>query len=252
MIASGSVRRALGVLLAAGVAHADPVALDPGEIEAQLVVEYNLAPTYAGQPTSLAPDVWVGTDGRWTVGLVNSDPALDVIAPGASLCVRTDSMICPRVYHGSAIDVRWLARGGELAIAPRARLLVRDIDPWKPAVTVGALARWTRGRWQLTGDPYLLFGLANTDRGNRAQVVLPVELAAELAARWRLELRTGYHSDVAVWRDGYHVPGWVGARVAATPSVDVGAALGFYSLLGPQATAKQRALFITVGWRSML
>ena len=46
-----------------------------------------------------------------------------------------------RVRPGSAVDVRWSWREGPLAVAPRARLLLRDVDPWKPAVTAGALVR---------------------------------------------------------------------------------------------------------------
>ena len=38
-------------------------------------------------------------------------------------------------------------------------------------------------------------------------------------------------------------------RARATAEVDVGATLGFASLLGPQNTPKQRVLFLTVGWR---
>src|SRR5258708_28626199 len=48
----------------------------------------------------------------------------------------------------SCVDVLWGVLAGELAVAPRARLLVIEdslMSVWKPAVTAGALARWTRG-----------------------------------------------------------------------------------------------------------
>ena len=31
-------------------------------------------------------------------------------------------------------------------VAVRGRFLIHDVDPWKPAVTAGALIRWSRGR----------------------------------------------------------------------------------------------------------
>jgi hypothetical protein len=239
----------VGVLAVTAPLAAEPIALQSGELDAQLVVEANLAPGAVGSPTSLAPDAWFGVDDRWTVGIVHSGPALDRFEPGATFCLHEDGMLCSRIYRGSGLDARWLAVAGELAVAPRARLLVRDVDPWKPAVTLGALVQWTHGRLELTADPYLQLGLANTDRGNRAELFLPVGLAARVAARVHLDFRTGYNSDTAVWRDGYHVPAWAGARVAATPAVEVGAAVGFYSVLGPQATGKERALFVTIAWR---
>lgn len=245
------MRLALAVLVAlAATAHAEPVVLAPGQLEAELVAEINAAPKYA-QPLSLAPDVWWGASERWTIGIVHSDPALDVFRPGASFCLRTaPPLSCEHFYRGSGLDVRWRAREGRLAIAPRARLLLRDVDPWKPAVTLGALVRWTSGRLELTGDPYLQLGLANTDRGNRAQLVLPVELSIGFLCRWRVDVRTGYNSELATWRDGYHVPLWLGGRALVTHGLELGAALGFFSLLGPQATVKERAAFLTVGWRS--
>lgn len=244
------MRVTLAVLMVAGAAHADPIVLDRGQVEAELVVEANLAPGMFAQPLSLAPDLWWGASERWTIGIVHSDPAIDRFQPGASLCVRSGDMICSHLYRGGGIDVRWSALTGDLAIAPRARLLVREIDPWKPALTLGALVQWTHGRFALTGDPYVQAGLANRNLGNRSQLFLPVELAVDLARRWEIDLRTGYTSELAVWRDGYHIPAWTGARFAATPSLEVGAAVGFYSLLGPQATPKERALFVTLDWKS--
>jgi hypothetical protein len=46
------------------------------------------------------------------------------------------------------------------------------------------------------------------------------------------------------------VPLAFGVRARATSTVDVGATLGFASMLGPQNTPKQRVLFVTASWRS--
>ncbi len=245
------------IVLFARLAHADPddlvprpIVLAPGQLELDLTVEMNLAPGQVAQPLSLAPDAWFGATARWTVGVVHSDPAVDRIEPGASFCFATGVTGCSRFYRGSGVDVRWSALAGELAVAPRARLLLRDVDPWKPAVTLGALVQWTHGRWAAWSDPYLQLGLANTDAGNRHALFVPIGVAMQPTCRWAIELRTGWDSDFAVIADGWYVPIWVGARARATAHVDVGAAVGFFSALGPQNNANQRAAFFTVGWRS--
>ena len=187
-----------------------PIALDAGQLDAQLVIESSIASGKYASPLSVAPDVWYGVTARWTVGIVHSDPAVDLVDFGASLCVRTNAEepgACPDVYHGSGLDARYLAwTHGGFAVAPRVRFLVRDLDPWKPAATFGALARWQRGRWSIAADPYLQLGLANTDRGNDSALVVPIYFTLQPACGWALALQTGYTSDLEVWQDGYHIP----------------------------------------------
>jgi hypothetical protein len=245
------VRRSLVLLLVATrVVRAEPLVLEPGQLHAQLVTEVNLASNETGQPTSLAPDVWYGVLPRLTVGLIHSDPSVDRIGPGASLCVRTHFLDCDHFYRGSGIDVLWSALEGPFSVAPRARVLLRNIDPALPAITLGAALRWNHGPWEITGDPYLRLGIANTDRGNRAALVLPVVFGFEPVYRLMLELATGWNSDLAVITDGWHVPVALGVRGAVTRQIEVGAQFGFTSLLGPQNTPKERVLFVTIGWRS--
>lgn len=232
---------------------ARPIVLAHGELEAHLVADINLAPGQLGHSPSLAPDVWVGISPELTVGLFHSNPSVDRFAPGATFCVvHQDTIGCDSTYHGSGIDVRYSALRGPLAIAPRARVTLREIDPFKPALVLGALLRWTRGRFAITGDPYLQLGLANTDLGNRHELYLPVTFAVQPLRRWEVALRTGWNSVLAIWRDGWHIPVAFATCVAATRQLDVGAMLGFSTLLGPQNTAKERALFFTVAWRGVV
>lgn len=262
------MRRALlvAVLLALAPAYAlaapndlvaRPIVLDEHQVEAALVLEVNIAPGLLGTPTSLAPDVWVGVLPQLTVGLVHSGPSVDRFQPGATFCVTHNetSPRCVDTYHGSGVDVLYRVAhhavvDGELQVAPRLRVLVRQLDPFKPAATLGALVKWTRGRFAVIGDPYLQLGLANTDEGNRHALWLPVTFAVQPTARWELALRTGFNSDLAVISDGWHVPIALSTRVSIDGHFELGAMLGFASLLGPQNTAKERALFFTFGWRS--
>ena len=254
----GVKRAALFVCLLAATARADSndvvsrsIVVGRGAVAAELTVEVNLAHSFKAEPLSFAPDVWWGATDALTVGLVHSNASLDRFEPGASICVRTDDVLyCDSPYRGSGVDARYrVVEQGAFELAPRARVLVRDVDPFKPALTLGALGKWTRGRYAITFDPYLQLGLANQERGNRAQLWLPVELALQPTCRWQLALSTGWNSVLDVIEDGWHIPVAVGVRARATAHVDVGATLGFATLLGPQNTPKQRVLFVSVGWR---
>ncbi len=223
-----------------------PLVLEPGDIEAAATFEVNLAHNAKASPLSLAPDVWVGVAPRWSIGLVHSMASVDRFAPGGSFCVRTDSLYCDSVYHGSGLDVRYAKARW---IAPRARVLVRDVDPFKPAITLGAQLRWQHGRWAITGDPYLQRGLANEDKGNRTQLWLPVQLALQPIERVLVAIDTGMNGELAIFDEAFHVPIAASVRARATTQFDVGATIGFASMLGPQNTPKQRVLFVTLGWR---
>jgi hypothetical protein len=212
---------------------------------AQLSIEAGLAPHAFARPLSYAPDVWVGITDRLTVGVIHSSQSVDQIAAGATFCVRELATRCDRSYRGSGLDLRWAWRD---AIVWRLRALVRDVDPVKPAVTAGALLRWTHGRSSITGDPYLRFGLANRDAGNRDTLVAPVWLARRVGEHGSLALHTGLEGDLAAWRDGWHVPFAVVAELAPVAALAVGVEAGFPSLLGPQNSVKTGALIVYASW----
>lgn len=262
MVASARVRRvfilvafSLGVIRAARADPTDlvarPLVLDAGQAELALTAELNMQTREIARPLSLAPDAWYGVTSRLTVGVIHSSASVEQIQPGATFCVQTlNTAGCDRFYRGTGIDVLWSARGGAFAVAPHVRALLRDVDPAKPALALGALVRWQRGRFAVRGDPYLRIGLANTSQGNRTALWLPVELEVQPTCRWMIGFETGWNSDLAVWRDGYYVPAAFDVRARATRHLDVGLTFGFSSAYGPQATAKERVLFLRVGWRT--
>jgi hypothetical protein len=245
------------MLLAAADARADsddiitrPLALARHQLHAQLTLEYSLIQRSVGTPVSLAPDAWFGVTDRLTVGVIHSNQSVDRIGSRSTLCLRESLEGCDRAYQGSGLDVRYRLRDAPFALAPRARLLLRDVDPWKPAVTLGTLARWTRGRFSIATDLYIRLGLANRDKGNRAAFVVPLYLGVQPTCRWLIEFHTGADGDFAVIRDGWHMP--VGLRVtaAATRAIDVTVEAGGTQLYGPQTDIKQRHIMIGVGYRS--
>lgn len=158
--------------------------------------------------------------------------------------MRTDVLYCDSVYRGSGLDARHAVTDW---LAPRARFLVRDIEPLKPAITLGAAMEWERGRFELFADPYLQLGLANRDEGNRAAIWIPLAASIEV---WRFDitLHSGWNSELAVIRDGWHIPFALGASGEIDEHFELGATVGFASMFGPQNTPKQRALFVTLSW----
>ena len=243
---------------------ARPLVLAPGHVDAELVLEINWAEAVPGepvasafgQPESLAPDAWVGVTPELTLGVIDSNQTLDRFAAGASFCVNTENPLdaplgCHHTYHGSGLDALYSTYAhGAWAIAARARMMLFDLYPDKPAMTLGALARWHRGRIAVWSDPYLQLGLANQQDGNRAQIYVPLALSVQPTCHWAIDLRSGWNAQFADLNDNWYIPGWVGSRVDVGYGVELGAAVGFPSLLGPQNNVKQRALFATVGWRS--
>jgi hypothetical protein len=226
-----------------------PLVLAHDEVELGLSAAINLEPRRIGRPLSLSPDAWWGVSPRWTIGLIHSNASVDQIDAGASLCLRdSDNRDC-RFYRGSGLDLRVSALAGQFAIAPRVRLLVRDLDPFKPAMTLGAMLRWNRGRFAILSDPYVRLPLANHSLGNRAQLMFPVWFAVQPAAGWALALRTGYAADFVVFGDGEYSALSLGVTARAGRVVDLGVEAGWSSLLGPQHDAKHATAIITLDWR---
>jgi hypothetical protein len=229
------------ILAIAAPAHAEPMVLDRGEVYARLVIETDFAQRRLARPLSYAPDVWLGVTDALTLGVIHSSQSVDRIDAGSSFCVRELATRCSGVYRGSGVDLRmkWTAH-----VAWHARALLRDIDPVKPAVTAGALLRWTRGRYVVDADPYLRIGLGNRAAGNRDALVVPIWIGRRLGDHAELAIHTGIDGDLAVWRDGWHVP--LGVRLQVTPAraIAFGIEAGFSSLLGPQNTGDQRALAV--------
>jgi len=241
---------------------APALVLDEHHFTAALTYEVNLATPFGfsvsdvilhGSPASLAPDLWYGVTPDLTVGVIHSDASIDRVPvffePGETICIRLESVSCPRHYHGSGVDGLYALERGPLEVALHARVLLRDVAPIKPAITLGATLRW-RYRWlSIVGDPYLQFGLANTNEGNRAELWLPVTFAYAPIARASIELHTGYNTDVAEWNDAYYAPLLVRVRGRVTDQLDIGAGVGFASVLGPQNNPRERMMELDVTWR---
>jgi hypothetical protein len=203
-----------------------------------------------GRAVALAPDVWFGVTQELTVGLIHSSQSVDRIGARSTVCLRQSDLLCDTAYQGSGVDVRYRIRDAPFAVAPRMRFLVRDVDPFKPAVTFGALARFSYGRFSITTDPYLRFGLTNQQKGNRAAFVVPVWFGVQPTCRWLVELHTGADGDFAVIEDGWHMPFGLVITARATAKLDVSVEAGFSQIYGQQVDIKQRFVMFAALYRS--
>ena len=244
------------LVLAAAPAHAAPddlitrpLVLPHNGLDVRLTAGIDVQYQRTTQILSLAPDVWWGISPRWTLGLIHSAASLDRIDALATLCVRDPaSSPCTRLYEGGGLDVKYGALDGPLSVAPRVRLLLRDTDPFKPAITLGAELRWTYGRFAIAGDPYVRLPLANHSLGNRAALFLPVWFEVQPARGWLAFLHTGYDATIAVLSDGSKIPFSLGVTARATCALDLGFEAGWDALLGAQHDAKHGTVLLTAGW----
>jgi hypothetical protein len=223
-----------------------PLVLPAGGWLGSLAVETGLSTNLAGEPTSIAPDLWYGATDRLTVGVVHSADALSLVGAGDGVCLGGGAHGCEQAYSNLGLDARWSLARGEWSAAARVRVVTRRWSPWLPSVRIGALVRWQRGRVAVTSDPQLQIGLDNTDLGNRNAVHVPVWISVQPAPRVEAYLRTGVDGDIAVFDDAWGVPLTLGARAAITDRIDLAAEGGFVRLGGPLGDAKQRVAWIAI------
>ncbi|MEZ4364327.1 MAG: hypothetical protein R3B48_29400 [Kofleriaceae bacterium] len=247
-------RPALAVMLTAwcgaSPATAEPddlVGLRPrpqrGELWLDTTLELNLSHQRGGS-RAIAPDLWWGLSDQTSLGIAHSARSLARIDDLGGLCVL-DCAERPR-YAVAALVKHGLFETARLDVALQAGALLRDVDPWKPALLVGAAARWRRGRVALSATPYLQLGVANTDLGNRHRVVVPLRATVQPTCGWALGVHTGVEGELAVLRDAYHVPLAASTSARLSERLVVTAEAGFASLLGPQNTGYRSLLTVSL------
>ena len=226
-----------------------PAVLPVGSVEVVGNVEGWLLPGHVLQAVSLAPDVYVGVTRRLTLGVITSNRALARLAAGSGVCFGSERSGCLARVSNIGVDAKFSLGRKSWTLAPHGRLVMRQFSPQKPALMLGALLGWQFGRWAVVADPYVQLGLLNQDRGNRNSVHVPVWLRVQPTCRWQVALRTGFDSDFAVLRDGWH--GALGGVVTAAvrPDVDLELSGGVRSAFGPQNTVKERSVALALIFR---
>jgi hypothetical protein len=218
-----------------------------GQLWLDATLELNVSHQRGGSK-ALAPDLWWGLTDDTTLAIAHSARSLARIDDLGGLCFARCSER-PR-YATALLAKHALAATDELDVSLLSGALLRDIDPWKPALLAGTAAHWHRGRWAAAAMPYLQLGVADTGSGNRARLVVPLRAWVQPACAWALSLHSGVEGELAVFSEAYHVPlaAQVSARLTTTSLITLEA--GFSSLLGPQNTGNRR--FATLSLQTRL
>ena len=251
--AAAAPARADGVAVSADVPPPSllgrDLVLEREQVELAVALEASLMTGKWGEPSSVAPDAWVGATDELTVGVVHSSRAIGVLDAGLGLCFTGSDHGCPRAYDNAGLDARYAVKRGWLAAAARARLVAASFDPFKPFVAIGGLGRLHRGRFAVIADPHVQIGLANRDQGNRDWIRVPLGLAAEpVLGRWTIALRTGLDGEVAVFGEAYMIPIGIDTTVRVG-RVDVSLMAAFPSLLGPLNQYRTRVVWLSASAR---
>ncbi|MBP6628641.1 MAG: hypothetical protein KBG28_25185 [Kofleriaceae bacterium] len=225
------------------------LSLPLGHAAATLAVEASISSRTAGAPISVAPAAEFGVAPDVTVGVGHGTWPLGVVSAGGGLCLTGRDHGCPQPYANLTLDARWQVRPGDLALAPRARFVVEQTDPFLPGLALGALARWTGGRFAVETDPHLVLGLLHRDLGNRSRLRVPVLGSVQPTRGWAIGLRTGVDGELATFSETFAVPVALESTVRVTPAIDLWGGVGFRALLGPQNQFRDRALSLAVRWR---
>ena len=250
---AGSARRADADGATAIVAR--PLVPAPGELDTSLALWLNLAPREAGTPIALAPDVVIGLPHRLAVALVHDTARSSPYRPDQGLCLSSAAHGCKELYRNVGVEGRWqvvrarLVPTGVVDAMLHVGGYLLDHEPARPALLIGAAGRWRRGRVALTFDPTLQLGLANQDRGNRAQLHLPLTLQVQPTCRWVVALRVGADAELATGVGGARGPVGLAITAAATSRLELTLEGGFPSASGPQNQVKSRAASIAVAYR---
>jgi hypothetical protein len=214
----------IATLAAGRAATAEPLALRDGESWASLTAEVGRDGS-GRYVVAIAPDVWVGVAPRVTVGVISSNASVDRVAAGG---------------NDLGVDVRYALSSW---VAPRLRVLARGADPRRPALTIGAVARWTHGRFAIRTDPYVRIGLIDRDA-----IVVPVWFEVQPTARLVVAAHTGWGADLQDALGAWHVPlaADVSARLGARWQLVTEA--GFTSFVASQGARQARAVTIALAW----
>jgi hypothetical protein len=217
-----------------------PIVLPAGGIDVAATVEIDLEAGMGAHPISLAPDGWYGVTDRLTLGVIESGEALPRIQVGDGLCHG-----CARIYDNVGLDARFAVRPW---LAAELQVDARGFAPFTPSLRPGARLRWVHEWFALDAAPQLWLPVANADRGNAAELSLPVWARFALGCRAEAWLFTGVRGELSGFTDEYAIPIGVGAAVRVR-GYDLGAEAGFPEILGPQNQVKSRSMFVFVETR---
>lgn len=206
-----------------------------GMLSARFTLAVNLSAELAGEPISLAPDIYYSVSDRLQLGLLHNGPMGWQSRPGLGLCLTGEDGGCPAVYDNVGFDLMYgLAFAAPLHLSAHGTFYVTSFDPSTMVVAVGAAGSYhVNDAVAITFDPQL--GIALSDRDvNDDALYVPLELQFQAGDRSTLKLLSGLSGSLSAFGDTLQVPVGLGATRNLTAHVDLGARFSFDNLLGHQ------------------
>ena len=225
-----------------------------GMFSARVLLNINLSADKAGQPVSLAPDLYYSVTDKLQFGLLHEGPMGWQGRPGLGICLTGKDNGCPKVYDNVGFDAMYGLAFGQVHLSAHGSLFVSSFDPATTSLAVGAAGKLhINDRVALFFDPKIGIALSERDTNDDALYV-PVELEYQLGAPTMLKLLSGISGSLSNFGDTYQAPLGVGLVQNLNKHFDLGARFSFDNLLGQQpqnvGRADTRSLAILLNIRS--
>jgi len=225
-----------------------------GMVSARVLLDINLSADLAGQPISLAPDLYYSVTDTFQLGLLHEGAMGWQARPGLGLCLTGKDNGCPHVYDNVGFDAMYGLVFGKAHLSAHASLFLDSFDPTAASLALGFAGKLHfSDKAALFFDPKIAIALNDRDVHDDA-LYLPVELEYQAAPKTSLKLLTGLLGGLTSFGDNYEIPLGVGVVQNLNKHFDLGARFSFDNLLGqvPDGVgrADSRSLAILLNVRS--
>jgi hypothetical protein len=203
-----------------------------GMLSARVLLDVNLSADRAGEPISLAPDLYYSVTDKLQLGLLHQGPLGWQARPGLGLCLTGEQHGCPHVYDNLGFDAMYGVAFGKLHLSTHGTLFINSFDQGAVGAAFGVAGKvHLKRRLALFFDPKLEVELSKRDLFDD-QLVIPLELQYQAGALTTLKLLTGLTGGLSAFGDTYEIPVGIGVVRNLSKHVDLGARFSFDNLLG--------------------
>lgn len=225
-----------------------------GMVSARVLLDINLSANRAGQPISLAPDLYYSATDRLQLGLLHEGPMGWQARPGLGLCLTGKNDGCPRVYDNVGFDVMYGLAFERVHLSVHGSVFLSSFDPVTTSVALGVAGKaHISDLVAVVFDPKIAIAVTERDTNDDA-LYIPLELEYQVAAPTMLKLLTGLSGGLSAFGDTFEVPLGIGVVQNLNRHFDLGARFSFDNLLGQQppgvGAADTRSLAILLNIRS--
>ena len=199
-----------------------PLTLSGGMIELRGdTLRINLSDGAAGDPISLAPDLFYGVNNKLTVGLTHE----------IGICLNND---CG--YNDFGFEAIYgLAKMSGFAIAAQGGLIFPSTDPFGTGIRLGLVTRLSASKLSVVIEPKLYIGFVGRSDVRKEVLDIPVEIQYQAIPKATVQVFTGLtNGTFDGFGDNAQIPLGIGATYVVIRRFDVGADFVFTNVLGPQ------------------